>query len=271
MTNSRKTYSPYGSVKFSNIDEYHLSFPDNIRKKLEQLRLTIREVVPESLETISYNIPTFKKIVSYAGYKNHIGLYPGAAALSIFREELTHFKTAKGTIQFPIDQPLPTHLITKIIRFRAEEARKTNLPNSPKRMKTNNDHNTQQDILLYHSKQSITDKAICDLLLNEINSGLPEAESKVWHGHPVWFIDGNPIAGYSKEKRGLRLMFWSGASFDEPALLVRGEKFKDASIFYQAVSDINTTDLQRWLKKSVEIQWDYKNIVKRKGVLERLK
>lgn len=127
------------------------------------------------------------------------------------------------------------------------------------------------DIQTYNEKQTSTDKAICELLANTIDNKLTEAENKIWHAHPVWFLDSNPIVGYSKEKRGLRLMFWSGASFDEKGLEVRGEKFKDASIFYNAISDINTKDLKRWLKKSKEIQWDYKNIVNRKGVLERLK
>ena len=109
------------------------------------------------------------------------------------------------------------------------------------------------------------------MLFKEINKILPEEESKVWHGHPVWFLDGNPIVGYSKQKRGMRLMFWSGADFDEEGLNIHGTKFKDASVFYNTVTDINTKDLKRWLKKSKEIQWDYKNIVKRKGKLERLK
>jgi len=82
---------------------------------------------------------------------------------------------------------------------------------------------------------------------------------------------GNPVAGYTKEKRGLRLMFWSGADFEEDALHVKGGKFRDASIFYNSVDEINTVDLHRWLEKSRNIQWDYKNIVRRKGVLERLK
>jgi uncharacterized protein YdhG (YjbR/CyaY superfamily) len=115
------------------------------------------------------------------------------------------------------------------------------------------------------------DNDICDQLATIINSELPEAESKIWHSHPVWFLDGNPIVGYSKQKAGLRLMFWSGADFEEEALNVKGGKFKDASIFYNNVSEIKPKDLKRWLKKSQEIQWDYKNIVKRKGLLERLK
>lgn len=126
-------------------------------------------------------------------------------------------------------------------------------------------------IKVYNLEQTAQDSEICDQLAAIIDGELAEAESKIWHAHPVWFIDGNPIVGYSKQKAGVRLMFWSGADFDENSLNVRGVKFKDASIFYQQVSEIVTEDLQRWLKKSQEIQWDYKNIVKRKGVLERLK
>jgi hypothetical protein len=100
---------------------------------------------------------------------------------------------------------------------------------------------------------------------------MPEAENKIWHAHPVWFIDGNPIVGYSKLKNGLRLMFWSGVTFEEPNLKPGSGKFKDASITYTSVSEINPEEIKRWLQKSKDIQWDYKNIVKRKGILERLK
>ena len=124
------------------------------------------------------------------------------------------------------------------------------------------------EIQTYNDSQTKPDEEICDLLATTIDSVLTEAESKIWHAHPVWFLDGNPIVGYSKQKAGLRLMFWSGASFEEAKLDVIGKKFKDASIFYTTVEQINTNDLKRWLKKSREIQWDYKNIVKRKGVLE---
>ncbi|MCX2681713.1 DUF1801 domain-containing protein [Galbibacter sp. EGI 63066] len=126
------------------------------------------------------------------------------------------------------------------------------------------------EIQAYNDRQAPVDKEICDLLARTIDSGLTGEESKIWHAHPVWFIDGNPIVGYSKQKAGWRLMFWSGASFDEEKLNVKGKKFKDASIFYTTVEQINIKDIKRWLKKSKEIQWDYKNIVKRKGKLERL-
>ncbi len=127
------------------------------------------------------------------------------------------------------------------------------------------------EIQTYNSQQTTNDKAICDLLATEISKTLKEAENKVWHAHPVWFLDGNPVVGYSKQKKGIRLMFWSGADFDEEQLNVIGAKFKDASVFYNNASEINSKDLKRWLAKARDIQWDYKNIVKRKGVLERLK
>lgn len=127
-----------------------------------------------------------------------------------------------------------------------------------------------KEISAYHKKQTASDQKICKLLYETIALGLPKAEEKVWHGHPVWFIDGNPITGYSKEKRGIRLMFWSGMGFDEDQLQPGSGKFKDASIFYNAVEEINVKDLKRWIKKSKTIQWDYKNIVKNKGQLNRL-
>jgi len=128
----------------------------------------------------------------------------------------------------------------------------------------------QKDILAYHKQQTKSDKAICDLLYETIDSNLSKAENKVWHRHPVWFLDGNPIVGYSKQKAGMRLMFWSGADFEEEELKPGTGKFKDASVFYNSVEEINTKDLKRWLKKSKTIQWDYKNIVKRKGKLVKL-
>lgn len=128
-----------------------------------------------------------------------------------------------------------------------------------------------KEIQTYNDQQIDVHKDICDQLCTLINQELTEAENKIWHAHPVWFLDGNPIVGYSKQKPGIRLMFWSGMDFEESGLIVKGGKFKDASIFYNAVDEINAEDLSRWLKKSRDIQWDYKNIVKKKGKLDRLK
>lgn len=127
-----------------------------------------------------------------------------------------------------------------------------------------------QDIVHYHNSLPAEDKIVCDQLYSIIDAKLPEAVSKVWHGHPVWFLDGNPIVGYSKQKNGVRLMFWSGAGFDESGLNVVGKKFKDASVFYQSASELKPEEMHRWLDKSRIIQWDYKNLVKKKGQLDKL-
>lgn len=133
------------------------------------------------------------------------------------------------------------------------------------------DHNTAQCILAFNASMSESDRAICDMLSSVITEQLPDSENKIWHAHPVWFLNDNPIVGYSKQKAGIRLMFWSGADFEEQALNVLGEKFKDASIFYNSVDEIDQSDLKKWLEKSKNIQWDYKNLIKRKGQLIRLK
>ncbi len=126
------------------------------------------------------------------------------------------------------------------------------------------------EIVAYNNALPAADKAIADLLSAEICKHLPKAEYKIWHAHPVWFLDGNPVTGYSKLKDSVRLLFWSGQSFDEQALQPEG-KFKAAEIRYTSVEQVSTKELKRWLKKCSTIQWDYKNLVKRKGVLERLK
>jgi len=127
-----------------------------------------------------------------------------------------------------------------------------------------------EEIQKYNSEQTPPYDQICDKLEQIISENLVESESKVWHRHPVWFIEGNPIVGYSKQKNGLRLMFWSGADFEEPKLINTHGKFRDASFYYNAVEEIDKDLLIRWLDKSVKIQWDYKNIIKRKGQLVRL-
>ena len=115
------------------------------------------------------------------------------------------------------------------------------------------------------------EQRICEMLATTIDRLLPEAESKIWHRHPVWFLDDNPTVGYSKLKAGIRLMFWSGASFEEERLEPGTGKFKDASIIFTDAEQIRTSEMKRWIKKSKTIQWDYKNVAKRKGKLVRLK
>lgn len=125
------------------------------------------------------------------------------------------------------------------------------------------------DIETYNHKLSDSDREICELLKQIIDANLDGAESKLWHAHPVWFLAGNPIVGYSKLKDSVRLLFWSGQSFEEPGLQPEGT-FKAADARYTSVEQVNEKDIVQWLKKSKTIQWDYKNIVKRRGKLERI-
>ncbi len=126
------------------------------------------------------------------------------------------------------------------------------------------------DITSYNERQSATDRDICAALQTGIDRGLPEAESKIWHAHPVWFLDGNPVVGYGKLKDCIRLLFWSGQSFGDDRLQPEG-KFKAAEIRFTHKRQIDEALLKGWLASARNIQWDYKNIVKRKGRLDRLK
>lgn len=251
--------------KPTTIDEYIDKFPKDVQRPLKQVRKTIREALPGAEETISYQIPTFKLngkyIIYFAAWKHHIALYPIHTGVESLHKELTKYRGSKSSVHFPLDKPMPLTLVKKIVLLKAKEY----VPVVEK------NNGIDKGILAYNKSLSTNDKKICTVLAQEISRHLPEAENKIWHAHPVWFLDGNPIAGYSRLKEGVRLMFWSGASFDEERLTAGTGKFKDASIRYASMDQIQKNDLKRWLKKSRTIQWDYKNIVKRKGVLKRLR
>jgi uncharacterized protein YdhG (YjbR/CyaY superfamily) len=108
-----------------SIDEYIGGFPKNVQEILEQIRLTIRKAAPDTEETISYKMPTFtlkgRYLVYFAAYKNHISLYPVPISIEEFKEELSAYESGKGAAKFPLDQPIPFDLITKIVKFRAKE------------------------------------------------------------------------------------------------------------------------------------------------------
>jgi hypothetical protein len=121
----------------------------------------------------------------------------------------------------------------------------------------------------YNSLQSVTDQKICNIIMDEINRKLPKSVSKIWHGSPVWFIDDNPIVGYSRLKNYIQLLFWSGQTFEEDGLKPVG-KYKAAEARYTEANQIDMDQLAVWLSKSIDLQWDYKNIRNSNGVLLRL-
>lgn len=126
------------------------------------------------------------------------------------------------------------------------------------------------DTTSYNAVLEPGDRDICDQLAQDIRRHLPEADNTIWHGHPMWFLDGNPVVGYSKLKHCVRLLFWSGQSFEEDGLTKEGS-FQAAEARFTAADQIDIAALARWLAKARDIQWDYKNLVRRKGRLERLK
>lgn len=125
------------------------------------------------------------------------------------------------------------------------------------------------DTTTYNKTLAPADRAICDRLAELIDRHLPGGENRLWHAHPVWFLDGNPIVGYSKLTSCVRLLFWSGQSFEEEGLSPEGS-FKAAEARYTSADQVDARALKRWLGKARTIQWDYKNLVRRKGRLERL-
>lgn len=126
-----------------------------------------------------------------------------------------------------------------------------------------------REIDAFNRAQPAEYQRVCERLSATIDGALRGTDSKIWHAHPVWFLSGNPIVGYNRLKAGIRLMFWSGASFAEPELKPGTGKFKDASILYTNVDQIDEAKLMRWLGKSAQIQWDYGNI-RKAGKLVRI-
>lgn len=111
--------------KYKNIDDYIASFPREVQEILQKIRLSIRRLVPNAVETISYGIPTFKlngkNLVHFGGFKDHVSIFPTSSGVAAFKKELSNYKISKGTIQFPLDKPIPYSLITRIVRFRIKE------------------------------------------------------------------------------------------------------------------------------------------------------
>ena len=127
-----------------------------------------------------------------------------------------------------------------------------------------------QDIQDYQSKLSADEVEICVTLDKLILKALPKAEGKVWHGHPVWFIDGNPVVGYSLKKAGIEVLFWSGQSFKLEGLRAIG-KFKAAGVAVPTIKDLNKKSLNSWLAEAIAIQWDYQNLPKKRALIKLTK
>ena len=242
------------------------------RDRLRALADAVRSEAPSAIERMAYGLPTWhqgESLIHLGAFAHHIGVYPGAAAIAAFADALTGFATSKGAIQVPHDAALPVDLVRAITRWRLAQAAQ---PAAPRRRRATQAQtpaaDPPDDIAAYHRAQSERARVVCDALAARIRATLPDAEGKVWHRHPVFFLTGNPVVGYSVHAEGVRLLFWSGQSFDEPALRPVG-RFQAAEARFATVHDLDDDTLRRWLAKARDIQWDYQHVAKRKGVLVR--
>jgi hypothetical protein len=127
-----------------------------------------------------------------------------------------------------------------------------------------------QDIQDYQSELTVEEAEIGAALIKLISKSLPGAEAKVWHGHPVWFIDGNPVVGYSLKKAGIEVLFWSGQSFKLEGLRAIG-KFKAAGVAVPNLKSLDKKAMTAWLAEAIAIQWDYQNLPKKRALVKRTK
>lgn len=125
---------------------------------------------------------------------------------------------------------------------------------------------TPADIIAYHAALDAEARPIGDALLEIVEQELPDAERKVWHAHPVWFFDGNPVVGYSRLKASVRLLFWSGQSFREPGLTAEGT-FQAAEVRYTSPEQVDVDMLKRWLSEARDVQWNYRDIRRNRGLV----
>lgn len=209
-----------------------------------------------------------------------------ATAMIIYKIDDANDTRSAGEILFPDDKDMqklsPDQMLDLVDRVDFAEIHKTaeHIPDPTAVTATaalqptvsTQHHDTPESNPIQHYNKSLApnDMLIANLLAQEIEKGLPQATSKIWYGAPVWFLNNNPIVGYSRRKAGMYLLFWSGQSFNERKLKKEGS-FKAAQILYTDVSQIDPYDIARWLEKSARIQWDYEHIRKQKGHLKRRK
>jgi uncharacterized protein YdhG (YjbR/CyaY superfamily) len=163
--------------------------PEPARSRLRALAEAVRAEAPGAVERIAYGLATWhqsENLIHLGAFQHHVGIYPGAAAIVAFADDLEAFRTSKGAIQVPHDAPLPTSLVRRITRWRLEQARTKASPKAS-RSRARGAHAVTgpADIAAYNASRSDVDRAVCESLAEHIARPLPGAESKVWQGHPV--------------------------------------------------------------------------------------
>jgi uncharacterized protein YdhG (YjbR/CyaY superfamily) len=227
--------------------------PEPARGRLRALAEVIRAAAPDAEERIAYGLVTWRtqeNLIHLGAFTHHVGVYPGAAAIVFFADELAEFKSTKGAIRIPHDAPLPTALVRRLTSWRLKQAATKGATATPKqRTAARAGGAANASIVAYNASTSGTQRALCGALADHIARALPAAEARVWHGHPAWFVEGKPVVGYRAGEDATRLLFWHGQFFDEPALSPVG-KLHAAEVRYYSLTDVRVNDLRRWLRKA---------------------
>jgi len=238
------------SAHFTNIDEYIAQFDDKQQVLLQSVREIIREAAPEAKETISYQMPTFRQqgnLIHFALSKNHLGIYPGPAAITFYQAELASYKTSKGAIQLPLDQPLPKALLQKIVQFNLEKQQDKVAPDWKK----------------YHSQwQEAIEKT------QAIVQDFPLQKTFKWGGD-VYTFQGKNVLSYAGFKQHFAIWFYNGVFLSDPEqVLVSGSEGKTKGLRqwrFSHVDEMDATKIARYIEEAIQTVLDGKELKTEKG------
>ena len=253
-----------------DVDKYIAGFPEETQKLLEEVRSTIRNTVPEAEEKIGYGIPTFTlngNLVHFAGYKNHIGFYPAPQGLEAFKEELSKYKGAKGSVQFPLDQPLPLDLIIKMVKYRVEKNLEKPAAKIKKKESAKSEKLSDEEQVSAHIKKLEPELGkIVEKIRQIILSTDKEIAEQIKWNNPSFYYSGEmkpfdpkeykrDIVVMNLHKGRIMLVFPSGAKINDTSGLLEG-KYKDGrkTVIFKDLEDVKSKEkalkdvIKEWLK-----------------------
>lgn len=253
-----------------NTDEHIAGFPSPVKERLEKLRAAIKKAAPKAEELISYGIPTFKQngnLVHFAGYKNHIGFYPGAGGIEAFKKELSAFETSKGTVQFPHDKPLPLAIISQIVKFRVMQNNEKAALKKPVKVATKSIDKkpTDEDLVnAWMKKLSPAAKKEIESVRTIIKTASSKLNERIKWNAPSYYSSPAPksnVAGadiltfgpYKKDK--ILLVFHHPSVVKVKSALLEGD-YKDRRLVYfkdSAEAEKNKKELTRIIKEIVKM------------------
>lgn len=244
-----------------NTDEHIAGFPSPVKERLEKIRAAIKKAAPKAEETISYGIPTFKQngnLVHFAGYKNHIGFYPGAAGIEAFKKELAAFETSKGTVQIPHDKPLPLGLISQIVKFRVMQNNEKAALKKPVKAvaKSASKKLTDEELVnAWMKKLSPAVKKEIDTVRTIIKAASSKLNERIKWNAPSYYASADILTFGPYKKDKILLVFHHPVVVKVKSALLEGD-YKDRRLVYfknSAEAEKNKKELTRIIKEIVKM------------------